>query len=108
MAVEVFGLQPQRAERFWDSILGMVAKDQQARAEVPLDATIGLGGQVLLKKSIQTSLPRPASLASPSLAHPARLGQEKSFEAAQVATQLPMIFGVSFKRANRLYNQRPW
>ena len=38
-------------------VLGMVAEDEEARARVAIDAAVGPLAQIVLCKSVQTSLP---------------------------------------------------
>ena len=70
MAVQILRFEAQRAVGLGDRVLGVVAEDQEACARVPFDAAIGLGAQVFLPKSIQTSLraavPRVTLTCAPS------------------------------------------
>ena len=68
VAVKVLGPKPERAVALRDGVLGVVAEDEKAGRGVPVDAPIGLGAQVFLVKSVQTSLhatPRSRPLTCP-------------------------------------------
>ena len=54
--VQVLGPEAKRAVALRDGVLGVVAEDEKAGRGVPFDTPIGLGAQVFLVKSVQTSL----------------------------------------------------
>ena len=103
MAVQILRFEAQRAVGLGDGVLGVVAEDKEASARLLFDAAIGLGAQVFLPKSIQTSLraavPRVTLTCAPS---PSRA--RKKLGGGPGCNALPMIFGGSFAGADRLYN----